>query len=115
MAPDQKAQIASFHLDGIALQWLQWLTKFWGSLIWEELSKAVLLHFGPTNCEDLLKVLTRLRQTTTVATYLEAFERLSHRVDSLQETFLIGCFIAGLRDDIHLDVKIKHLILLQKL
>lgn len=43
-----------------------------------------------------------------VATY-ETFEKLSHRVDGLQESFLIRCFIAGLRNDICLDVKIKHL------
>jgi hypothetical protein len=48
-----------------------------------------------------------LKQTSTVAVYQEAFERLSHRVDGLPETFLIGCFIAGLRDEIRLDVKIK--------
>jgi hypothetical protein len=48
-----------------------------------------------------------LKQTSTVVVYQEAFERLSHRVDGLPETFLIGCFIAGLRDEIRLDVKIK--------
>ncbi|KAL5744237.1 hypothetical protein ACOSQ2_027353 [Xanthoceras sorbifolium] len=44
---------------------------------------------------------------TTVQSYQEAFEKLSHRVDNLPENFLIGCFIAGLRDDIRLDVKVK--------
>nr|TKR74530.1 hypothetical protein D5086_0000295630 [Populus alba] len=39
--------------------------------------------------------------------YQEAFERLSRRVDNLPEKFLVGCFIAGLRDDIRIDVKIK--------
>jgi hypothetical protein len=42
-----------------------------------------------------------------VATYQEAFESLSHQVDGLPEGFLIGCFVAGLRDDIRIDVKIK--------
>lgn len=42
-----------------------------------------------------------------MAVYQEAFEKLSHQVDNLLENFLIGCFIAGLRDDIRLDVKIK--------
>jgi len=51
--------------------------------------------------------LTRLKQTSTIVVYQEAFERLSHRVDGLPETFLIGCFIAGLRDEIRLEVKIK--------
>ena len=44
----------------------------------------------------------------TVAEYQEAFEKLSHRVDGLPEHFLIGCFIAGLKDDIRLDVQIKN-------
>ena len=51
--------------------------------------------------------MTRLKQTSTVVVYQEAFERLSHRVDGLPETFLVGCFIAGLKDEIRLDVKIK--------
>jgi hypothetical protein len=42
-----------------------------------------------------------------VATYQKAFERLSHQVDGLPENFLIGRFIAGLQDEIRLDVKIK--------
>jgi hypothetical protein len=45
-----------------------------------------------------------LKQTSTVAVYQEAFERLSHKVDGLPETFLIGCFIVGLWDEIRLDV-----------
>ena len=33
-------------------------------------------------------------------------------MDNLPENFLIGCFIAGLRDDIRIDVKIKQPITL---
>ncbi|XP_012840500.1 PREDICTED: uncharacterized protein LOC105960834 [Erythranthe guttata] len=39
--------------------------------------------------------------------YQEAFENLSDQEDGLPENFLIGCFIAGLSDEIRLDVKIK--------
>lgn len=53
------------------------------------------------------EALTRLKQTTTVTNYQEAFEKLSHPVDGLPEPFLVWCFIAGLRNDIQLDVKIK--------
>ena len=67
----------------------------------------MLLRFGPTDYEDPSEALTRLKQTSTVATYQEAFEMLSHQVDGLPENYLIGCFIAGLRDDIRLDVKLK--------
>lgn len=39
--------------------------------------------------------------------YQEEFEKLSHQVDNLPKQFLVGCFIAGLRDEIRLDVKVK--------
>ena len=106
--PDHQAQLASFHLGGIALQWYRWLTKFKGPLSWSDLTRAALLRFGPTNYDDPAKALTRLRQTTTVAAYQDSFEKLSHQIDGLPEGFLIGSFIAGLKDDIRLDVKIKH-------
>nr|TKR84335.1 hypothetical protein D5086_0000258830 [Populus alba] len=108
ITPAQQVQLASFHLDGIiALQWHRWLNKFRGPLMWREFVQAILLRFGPTEYEDPSESLTCLRQTTTVAAYQEAFERLSHQVDGLPEGFLIGCFVAGLRDEIRIDVKIK--------
>ncbi|XP_052299962.1 uncharacterized protein LOC127903656 [Citrus sinensis] len=107
IAPDQQVQLASFHLEGIALQWQRWLMKFRGPLSWEEFTKAVLLRFGPTDYEDPSEALSRLKQTTTVAAYQEAFEKLSYQIDGLPQHFLVGCFVAGLRDDVRLDVKIK--------
>ena len=107
IALEQQVQLASFHLEGIALQWHRWLAKFRGPLTWDEFTNVVQHRFGRTDYEDPSEALTRLKQTTTIATYQEAFERFSHRVDSLPEKFLIGCFIAGLRDDIRIDVKIK--------
>ncbi|KAL5782615.1 hypothetical protein ACOSP7_007644 [Xanthoceras sorbifolium] len=103
----QRVQLASFHLEGIALQWHRWLTKFKGPLTWEEFTKALLHRFGPTNYEDPSEAHSRLEQIGTVQTYQEAFEKLSYHVDDLPKNYLIGCFIAGLRDAIRLDVKVK--------
>lgn len=72
------------------------------------MTKVILLRFGPTDFDDPLEALTRLRQTTSVAAYQEVFERHSHRADGLPEHFLVRCFIVGLRDDICLNVKIKN-------
>jgi hypothetical protein len=44
--------------------------------------------------DNLSESLTRLIQNTIVSAYQEVFERLSHQVDGLLESFLIGCFIA---------------------
>ncbi|KAJ0744829.1 putative nucleotidyltransferase, Ribonuclease H [Helianthus annuus] len=103
----QQVPLASFHLEGIALQWYRWYTKFRGPISWTELSQALLSRFGPTDYEDPTEALPRLRHTTTVAAYQEAFEQLSHRIDGLPESFLIGCFIAGLKDEVRYDVKLK--------
>ncbi|VFQ81965.1 unnamed protein product [Cuscuta campestris] len=45
---DQQVSLASFHMEGIALQWYRWYTKFKGPLTWRELTQAVLQRFGPT-------------------------------------------------------------------
>ena len=81
--------------------------KFKGPLTWVEFTQAILLRFGPTDYEDPSEALTRLKQVSSVVAYQEEFEKLSHWVDSLPETFLIGCFVAGLRNEIRLDVKVK--------
>ncbi|KAF3446009.1 hypothetical protein FNV43_RR11187 [Rhamnella rubrinervis] len=77
-------------------------------LSWDELTKAALLRFGPTDFDDPTEALSQLQQTTTVAAYQEAFERLSNRVDNLPEGFLISSFIACLKEEVRLDEKIKH-------
>jgi len=57
--------------------------------------------------DDPSKSLHRLKHITTVAAYIEAFERLSHRIDNLPESFLLDCFVGGLKEDIRLEVKLK--------
>nr|GEY27471.1 Ty3/gypsy retrotransposon protein [Tanacetum cinerariifolium] len=79
VAPVDQVQLASIHMDGIALQWHRWITKFRGPMTW----------------------------TTTVIAYQEAFERISHQIDGLPEVFLVGCFVGGLKEEIRLEVKLK--------
>jgi hypothetical protein len=99
--------LASFHLSNVALQWYQWYTKNRGQLHWNEFVKALLCSFGPADYEDPSEALSRLKQTTTVNAYQEAFKKLSHKVDDLSEKILVGCFITGLKDEIYLDVRVK--------
>ena len=105
---NDKVHLASFHLDGIALQWHCWLEKSKGPMSWVEFSKAVHSRFGATDFEDPSEALSRLKQLTTVVSYQQDFERLSQRVDGLPESFLVGCFIGGLKDEIRLEVKLKN-------
>jgi hypothetical protein len=103
----QQVQLASFHLEKLALQWYRWFTRDRGPMNWAEFTKVILKRFGPTDYDDPSEALSRLKQTTSVIAYQEVFERLSHKVDGLPENFLIGSFIAGLKDDIRIDVRVK--------
>lgn len=107
---EQQVQLASFHLEGIALQWYRWLTKLKGPQTWTEFTKAILLRFGPTDYEDPSKALTHLKQTSTVAEYQDVFEKLSHQVDGLPETFLVGCLLHDFRMKYDLMSRLNSLI-----
>ncbi|KAL5782624.1 hypothetical protein ACOSP7_007653 [Xanthoceras sorbifolium] len=98
---------ASFHLKGIALQWHRWFTKFKGPVTWEKFTKAVLQRFGLTDYEDPSEVLTRLKQTSTVVNYQEEFENFRIGLMTYRKIFLVSCFVAGLKDEVRLDVKVK--------
>jgi hypothetical protein len=99
--------LASFHMGNVVLQWYCWYTNNKGPMHWGEFTKALLRRFGPTDYDDSLEALSRRRQTTIVNAYQETFEKLSHKVDDLPEKNFVGCFIAGLKDDIRLDVHVK--------
>ncbi|KAJ0436024.1 putative nucleotidyltransferase, Ribonuclease H [Helianthus annuus] len=107
VAPEEQVQLASIHLDGIALQWHRWFTKLKGPTTWREFSQALLARFGPTDYENPAEALSRLKHTTTIAHYQETFEKLSHQVDGLSEEFLTASFIGGLKDEVRLEVKMK--------
>ncbi|XP_022848746.1 uncharacterized protein LOC111371061 [Olea europaea var. sylvestris] len=59
------------------------------------------------NRSYLLPFILRELLSNGIDAYQEAFEKLSHRVNGLPKSFLVGCFIAGLCDKIRLDIKIK--------
>nr|GEY66393.1 uncharacterized protein [Tanacetum cinerariifolium] len=82
-------------------------TKAQGPVTWAEFTKALLVRFGPTDYKDPSEALHRLKQSTTVVIYPETFERLSNWVEGFSKSFLVGCFIGGLKDEIRLEVKLK--------
>ncbi|KAL5826968.1 hypothetical protein ACOSQ4_018765 [Xanthoceras sorbifolium] len=67
IAPYQKVQLASFHLEGITLQ----------PSTWDGFTTAVLYRFGPPYYDNPSEALTRLKQVSIVEVYWEAFEKLS--------------------------------------
>ncbi|KAJ0539848.1 putative retrotransposon gag domain-containing protein [Helianthus annuus] len=107
ISAEHQVSLALFHLEGIALQWYCSYTKLKGPTAWEELTQAVLQRFGPTDFDNPSESLSLLKQSSTVAAYTESFEQISNRIDGLSEFYLIVCYVAGLKDEIRFEVKLK--------
>lgn len=58
--------------------------------------------------EDATGEFTKLRHTGSVKEYLSRFEKLSNKLSGLTESFCVGTFISGLREEIRFKVKRDH-------
>jgi hypothetical protein len=58
----QQIQIASFHLEGDALQWYRWVMTANPLETWPEFSRSLLTRFGPTEYDDSAEALAKLQQ-----------------------------------------------------
>ena len=52
---------------------------------WEGFVRALQIRFGSTAFDDLMETLTRLRQTSSIASFNGQFEALSNRIKRLSE------------------------------
>lgn len=67
----KKVKLTLFHMEGEALQWFQWAHCLENFPSWGEFSKVLCQEFGPSELEDYVESLVKLRQTGTVTTRLE--------------------------------------------
>ena len=67
--------------------------------------QALHVRFGSTTNDDPMEVLTRLRQSSTVAVYKAKFEAMSNRIKGLSPLHKLSCFLSGLKDEIRLPVR----------
>ncbi|XP_043725704.1 uncharacterized protein LOC122672270 [Telopea speciosissima] len=113
---DQRLVVASFHMDGAASSWFQWMhnNNLLGS--WKSFLAALLQRFGPTAFDDHRGALSKLQQTGDVAAYQAQFEQLSNKVSGLSEQFLLSFFILGLKPELRKDdVDQEHMSIVEEL
>ncbi|KAH9671354.1 hypothetical protein KPL70_017338 [Citrus sinensis] len=107
---DQKVVLASFHLEGEANQWWQWLRKSYQEegrdVTWEIFMEELWARFGPTDCEDFDEALSRVKQTGTLRDYQKEFERLGNRVQGWTQKVLVGTFMGGLKPEISEEIQL---------
>ena len=100
----QKVSLASYHLEGEANQWWQWIHRTFQEegrvLSWTNFEDELWARFGPLECEDFDEALSRIRQVGSLRDYQREFERLGNRVQGWTQRTLVGTFMGGLRPDI---------------
>jgi len=96
--------LASFHLEGEANQWWQWLHRAYKeegrTVTWEIFEEELWARFGPTECEDFDEALSKIRQVGSLRDYQKEFERLGNRVHGWTQKALVGTFMSGLKVEI---------------
>lgn len=97
----QEVSLASYHLEGEANQWWQWIRKTFrdeGRMIsWEKFEEELWARFGPSECEDFDEALSRVKQLGTLRDYQREFEKLGNRVQGWTQKALVETFMGGLK------------------
>lgn len=100
----QKVSLVTFHLEGEANQWWQWLRRTYRSegrvLSREDFEDELWARFEPSDCEDFDEALLRVKQVTSLREYQREFERLGNQVRGWTQKALIGTFMDGLKSKI---------------
>ncbi|CAO2151592.1 unnamed protein product [Urochloa humidicola] len=101
--PDRWIVVASMHFVSPASQWLQSVQRKIKSCSWSQFSDMVIERFGREEHEILVRQLFHIKQTTTVADYVDRFSSLidqlsayEHNPDPLHYTMR---FIDGLTEE----------------
>ncbi|XP_042941551.1 uncharacterized protein LOC122288885 [Carya illinoinensis] len=100
----QRVSLASYHLEGEANQWWQWIRRTFQEdgrvLSWMNFEDELWARFGPSDCEDFDEALSRVRQVGSLREYQKEFERLGNRVRGWTQRALVGTFMGGLKTEI---------------
>ncbi|KAJ0020848.1 hypothetical protein Pint_31497 [Pistacia integerrima] len=95
----QKVSLASFHLEGEANQWWQWLRRSYKEegkeVTWEIFQEELWVE-----CEDFDEALSKVKQLGSLRDYQKEFERLGNRVQGWTQKALVGTFMGGLKPEI---------------
>ncbi|KAK3145235.1 hypothetical protein QOZ80_4AG0325910 [Eleusine coracana subsp. coracana] len=104
-------RVAAMHFTDAAARWLQSVESRIRNMAWSEFCTLLLERFARDHHELLIRQLFHIKQTSTVAEYIERFTALidqlhayESRIDPLYYTMR---FIDGLRDELKLAILIQ--------
>ena len=99
-----KTRFATLNFRGKAALWLETVEAKQRIEHWGDLVVAVLGHWDKNKHSWFMRQILGIRQTTTVAEYIENFDELRHKIllqdPATSEVFFISRFIDGLSSEI---------------
>lgn len=101
---EHRLTIASFYLEGEALQWYWHYSNSRSLISWSDFLEALETRFGAVSSLESHGLLSKLKQVGSVAEYQRQFEILSNKVTGVSEEHLLGTFISGLKDELAFEV-----------
>ncbi|CAN6322178.1 unnamed protein product [Urochloa humidicola] len=109
--PHRWIMVASMHFTPAAARWLSSVEHKLKSCSWQTFSSMVLERFGRNQHELLVRQLFHIKQTSTVAEYIEQFAGLVDQLAAYESkpdpSHYTMWFIDGLRDDLRAAVLIQ--------
>ncbi|KAG7541522.1 Retrotransposon gag domain [Arabidopsis thaliana x Arabidopsis arenosa] len=104
---DMKIGLVSNLFDDLAATWHQWMVQsvFWKHVMHDWMTYKMLLQGKFKELEvDPIVELNQLQETDGIVDYHEKFELIKSRLN-LPEAYLVSIFLAGLRTDMQINVK----------
>jgi hypothetical protein len=99
---DQRTEVAVSYLQGEAMQWWRGTNYSAHTLPWHRFYSCIGDRFAITSICDNVRAFHSLKQTSTVAAYIQQFEAAMNLLrrdnPSLPDDYYISSFISGLHE-----------------
>ena len=105
---EQLVNLATGQFQGRASNCLKNICVPWQLITWQQFCNLIADHFTDANAHEAVEMLQNIRQISTVVLYIDKFEECVSLVKRdhpyVQKSFLLSCFIGGLKQEIKHDV-----------
>ena len=111
IVPSFRVPMAALNFTGSADVWLQSIQKRLGEFDWDSFTTLLSTRFGRDRHQMLIRQFYTIRQTTSVADYIEKFEVIINHLSSYSDTmhpyYFLTRFVEGLSTDVRAVIMVQ--------
>jgi len=106
VSDEEKMRAVIIALEGKTLNLFQWWETCNPNPKWDAFKVAVVCRFQPNMLKNPFEILIGLRQTSGVEDYIEKFEQYAGFLKGINQDYLVGIFLNGLKEEVKAEVKL---------